>query len=131
MPHLSFDRSTVAGSLGAILIILSAPMHSLVGWPELRSQLVGVTAPADLLLGLQIGWHFGGAAMVALGFIALHVFYRRARGETASLVPAWTVAGLYVLFGGTALVVTGLDPFFAVFIMPGALILGACLTHGS
>lgn len=120
--------STVAGSLGAILIILSAPAHSLMGWPEIQSQLTRVNASADLVLGLQVGWHFGGAAMVALGLIVLHLFYSRARRPDASMVPAWTVAGLYLLFGGAALVVSGWDPFFLVFIVPGALVLVGVFT---
>lgn len=120
--------STVTGSLGAILIILSAPAHSLMGWPEIQSELARVNASADLVLGLQVGWHFGGAAMAALGLIVLHLFYSRARGIDASRVPACTVAGLYLLFGAAALVVSGLDPFFLVFIGPGALVLVGVLT---
>ncbi len=44
-------------------MILSAPAHSLGGWPALRAELTRVDAPADLVLGLQIGWHFAGAAI--------------------------------------------------------------------
>ncbi len=119
--------STIAGSLGALLIMLSAPVHSLVGWPELQSQLARLNAPAELVQGLQIGWHFAGAAMVAFGLIVLHAFQSRARGTNAP-VPSWTVAALYLLFGGIALVVSGFDPFFLVFIVPGALVLVGVLT---
>ena len=62
------------------------------------------------------------------GLIVLHLFYSRARGIDASRVPACTVAGLYLLFGAAALVVSGLDPFFLVFIGPGALVLVGVLT---
>lgn len=96
-----------------------------MGWPALQSRLARVHAPTDLVLGLQIGWHFAGAAMVALGVIVLHAFQNR--GTTAT-VPAWTVAALYLLFGGAALAVSGFDPFFLVFIVPGALVLLGALT---
>ncbi len=127
-PQAPTRLSTIAGSLGAVLIILSAPAHSLIGWPEIQSELARVNASADLVLGLQVGWHFGGAAMVGLGLIVLHLFYQRARGSAASRVPASTVAALYLLFGLAALVVSGLDPFFLVFIVPGALVLVGVLT---
>lgn len=67
-------------------MLLSAPAHSLGGWPALR-----------------------------------------ARGLIATAVPAWTVAGSYLLFGAAALVVSGFDPFFFVFLVPGALVLVGAL----
>lgn len=115
-------RSTVAGVLGALLVLLSAPTHSLGGWPELQSQLAAIGASADLVQALRIGWHFAGAAMAGFGLVLLHLFLSRARGAQHTLMPAWTIGGLYVLFGVSALVVSGFDPFFLVFIVPGGLI---------
>ncbi|MGE3511320.1 MAG: hypothetical protein AB7N65_20815 [Vicinamibacterales bacterium] len=115
--------STIAGVLGALLMLLSAPVHSLSGWPELQSALTSSNASADLVLALRIGWHFAGAAMAGFGLILLHLFLSRARGTDGTVVPAWMIGGLYVLFGVTALVVSGFDPFFLVFIVPGGLVL--------
>ena len=128
-PHRRPSRlSTIAGVLGALLMLVSAPAHSLGGWPELQSQLTRVNASADLVLALQIGWHFAGIAMAAFGLLLLHHVISRARGAAGSDVPAWTIGGLYVLFGVTALVVSGFDPFFLVFIVPGGLVLLGVLT---
>lgn len=115
--------STIAGVLGALLILLSAPAHSLGGWPELEAQLAGVNAPADLVRALQIGWHFAGVAMAAFGLILLVLFRSRAQGTAGTVIPAWTIGGLYLLFGITAFAASGFDPFFFVFIVPGGLVL--------
>jgi hypothetical protein len=115
--------STIAGSLAAVLMLLSAPAHSLLGWPELRAELGRTGAPADLVRALQIGWHFGGLAMAAFGAITLHVFRSPVRDGLPSTGPAWVVAALYLGFGAAALLLTGFDPFFLVFIVPGALVL--------
>jgi hypothetical protein len=115
--------STIAGSLAGVFMLLSAPAHSLLGWPELRAELGRTTAPADLVRALQIGWHFGGLAMAAFGAIILHVFRSRARGIHGFAGPAWVVAILYLGFGAAALVLTAFDPFFLVFVVPGALVL--------
>lgn len=115
--------ATIAGSLGGVLMLLSAPAHSLLGWPELRAGLGRTSVPPDLVRALQIGWHFGGLAMAAFGAITLHVFRSRARGSRTSAAPGWIVAVLYLGFGAAALLVTGFDPFFLVFVVPGALVL--------
>lgn len=128
LPARATPLSTAAGLIGAACMVLSAPAHSLLGWPELAAQLARTNAPADLVAGLAIGWHFGGAAMVAFGVVAGHVFLRRMRREPGSVLPAWTVAVLYLGFGLAALVASGFDPFFAVFIVPGLLVALGLLT---
>lgn len=113
--------STYAGYTGAVLMLLSAPAHSLLGWPALQAQLAAVNAPADLQRGLQIGWHFSGVAMIAFALIVLHAVRGRSRGTIASATPLRIIAALYLIFGAAALAVSG-DPFFLVFIVPGALV---------
>lgn len=61
--------------------------------------------------------------MATFGLILLRVFVSRARGGVGSMLPAWTIVGLYVVFGVGALVASGFDPFFLVFIIPGGLVL--------
>jgi hypothetical protein len=115
--------STIAGVLGALIMLLSAPAHSLGGWPQLQAELASIDAPGELVLGLQIGWHFAGVAMAGFGVILLHHFVSRARGADGTVLPVWTIGGLYALFGVTAFVAGGFDPFFLVFIVPGGLVL--------
>ena len=112
----------VSGIVAGVLLVLSAGAHSLLGGAALRAELVAANVPGDLLRGVMIGWHFGGVAMLAFGGIVLHTFLRRRETAPASLVPARIVAATYLLFGAGALVLTGFDPFFLVFVVPGLLL---------
>lgn len=107
------------GYLAAAWIILSSAMHSILGWKELRASLEKAKVPADLSLGIEAGWHFAGVAMLCLGILAIAAL--RARQRTPLLV---TGAG-YVLFGAWALAISGGDPFFLMFLVPGLLLLAA------
>jgi len=115
---------SILGIVAGVLMIASAAAHSLLGWPVLRAKLAESHAPDDLAQGLAVGWHFGGAAMVAFACIVLWVFVRRLRGGPAPLVPPAIIAAAYLAFGAGALAVTG-DPFFLVFIVPGLLLAAA------
>ena len=115
---------SILGIVAGVLMIASAAAHSLLGWPQLRAQLAQSHVPGDLVQGLAVGWHFGGAAMVAFACIVLWVFVRRLRGRPAPLVPPTIIAAAYLAFGAGALAVTG-DPFFLVFIVPGLMLAAA------
>jgi len=112
----------VIGIVVGVLIVLSAVAHSALGGATIRASLAAAGVPEDLLQGALVGWHFGGAAMFAFGAIVLHTFARRREAGGVSLVPARIVAMTYLLFGAAALVVSEFDPFFLVFIAPGALL---------
>jgi hypothetical protein len=113
---------SVLGIVGGSLLVLSAGAHSLVGGKELREALVTAQVPPDLLRGALIGWHFGGVAMLAFGVIVLQAFARKRDAAPVSLLPARIVAVTYLGFGAAALLFTGFDPFFLVFIVPGLLL---------
>jgi len=115
----------IIGLIAAVFIVLSSAAHSLLGWKALGARLAATTAPADLTRGLRIGWQFGGAAMLALGIILAAIFIRRVRGEVVDALPALVIGMLYAGFGGWALAVSGLQPFFANFVILGAMLLFA------
>ncbi|MFL5385595.1 MAG: hypothetical protein ACJ8GN_24005 [Longimicrobiaceae bacterium] len=115
---------SILGIVAGVLMLASAAAHSLLGWPQLRAKLAESNVPGDLAQGLAVGWHFGGAAMVAFAAIVLWTFVRRLRGEAAPLVPPAIVAATYLAFGAGALAITG-DPFFLVFIVPGLMLAAA------
>lgn len=115
---------TILGIVAGVLMLASSAAHSMLGWPSIRAKLAESRAPDDLVQGLAVGWHFGGAAMVAFACIVLWTFLRRMQGDGVSLVPAGIVAFLYLAFGAGALAVTG-DPFFLVFIVPGLMLAAA------
>lgn len=111
----------IAGMVAAVLILLSSAAHTLLGWPVLSGKLAESHVPVDLLLGLKIGWYFGGLAMLLFGIVLATLFAARLRGQSRSLLPAIVVGVGYLAFGAWALAVSG-DPFFTVFIVPGALL---------
>ena len=117
----------VVGMCAALMLILSALAHSLAGWPGLRAQLIAARVPADLLAGLGMGWHFGGASMLVFGVLMLALFIARFRGERVASWPAILVGAMYIAFAGWVTVQNGWDAFYLVFLVPGALLLAAAL----
>lgn len=115
---------SILGITAGVLMLASSAAHSLLGWPQLRASLAQTNAPGDLVQGLALGWHFGGAAMLTFACIVLWTFFRRLKGVRTPVVPPAIIAIAYLLFGTGALAVSG-DPFFFVFILPGLLLAAA------
>lgn len=119
---MTFPR-LIAGFIASLLIVASSIAHSLLGWPVMRGRLAETTAPADLVLGLGIGWVFGGVCMAAFGVMSLWMLSQAWRGLAISLLPLRVIAITYLAFGIGAWQVSGGDPFYAVFVVPGLLLL--------
>ncbi len=115
----------IIGLVGGGMQILSSAAHSLLGGPALLKELAPFHVGADLERGVTVGWHFGGACMLAFGVIAVATFARRLRGQPASLLPVLVIACTYLAFAAWALAISRFDPFFLVFVVPGALLLVA------
>jgi hypothetical protein len=111
----------VLGLVAAAILIFSSAMHTFLGWPSLGSRLEAVKAPPDLIQGLEIGWKFGGLAMLVFGIIVTMIFVARLRGDMVSTLPALILGIAYIAFGAWAFAVTK-NPFFSIFIAPGALL---------
>jgi len=122
---------TVLGIVAGLVLIASSAAHSLLGWPQLRARLVATNAPADLITGLAVGWHFSGVSMLAFGVLVLWTFTGRGPERLVSLVPARVIALVYVAFGVAALAVSGMDPFFLIFVVPGLMLLAAAWERGA
>jgi uncharacterized membrane protein YhaH (DUF805 family) len=113
------------GVAAGIILLLSSAAHTLLGWPGLRSQLAAIAAPPDLVLGLTIGWYFGGLAMLVFGVIVTTLFVRRFRGERVPAFAALAIGVPYLLFGVWGLAATRDPFFFAIFVVPAVLIIAA------
>ena len=122
---------TIIGIIAGVILVASSAAHSLLGWPRLRGELAAFGAPVDLVTGLAIGWHFAGVAMLAFGCIVLWLFVDLLRGRSVDLGPALLIALVYVGYGIWALVVSGVDPFFLIFIVPGLMLLAASWGTGT
>ena len=110
------------GLIGGVLLLLSSGAHSVLGWKGLSGALSAAGVPPDLVLGLKIGWQFGGVAMLAFATIAIVLFARRLRGDIVSMFPVRIIAATYLGFGLWALVASGFDLFFLIFIVPALLL---------
>ncbi|MDF1501642.1 hypothetical protein [Roseisolibacter sp. H3M3-2] len=113
------------GLAAGVVLLASAAMHSLLGWPGMRGQLVAAGAPADLVAGVRIGWLFGGAMILAFGVLACWAFAERLRGAAPSMRALRVLGAAYAAFGVYALATGGWNPFFLIFVVPGALVLAA------
>lgn len=113
----------ILGIVAGVMLLASSVAHTFLGWKSLAEQLARTNVPPDLQAGLHIGWAFGGAAMVILGFIAVTTFVDRWRGGRAPLSPVIAIAVVYMAFGAWAISASGGDLFFlGVFVIPGALL---------
>jgi hypothetical protein len=115
---MSRPRVALGIFVGA-LIVASSAAHSLLGWREFGARLAATQAPADLIIGLKIGWHFAGVAMFTFGTVVIWTFENYLRGRPVSLRPAQIIGLVYLAFGLWALAVSRFDPFFFIFIVPG------------
>ena len=127
---MSRSRSILGLVVGVVLVVSSA-MHSLMGWPALQAALVAADTPPDLIAGLRIGWHFGGAMVLTLGLVTLWSFAERLRGRAVSLRALQAFAAAYALFGVYALLTGDLNPFFLIFVVPGVLLFFAASEPGA
>ena len=113
----------ILGVIAGVMLLASSGAHSILGWKSLAEQLANTNVPSDLQTGLQIGWMFGGAAMVILGVIVIATFAGRLRGARPPLLPIAVIAVVYMAFGAWAIAASGGDLFFlGVFVVPGALL---------
>ena len=115
----------VLGLVAGVLLVASSALHSLLGWPPFRDGLIRAEVPADLIVGLSLGWHFAGVSMLVYGLLMILLFWDALKQRPVSLRPARLIAGGYLVFGVWALTVTNLDPFPLVFILPGLMLLVA------
>lgn len=121
-------RAQIAlGYTAGVVMILSSGAHSLLGWPTMAGKLAKTNAPADLVRGLALGWHFGGFALLAFGAIVIWLFTELFRNRPVSLRPALVIGIAYVAYGGWALVFSQMDPFVLMFIIPGLMLIAASL----
>ena len=111
------------GILAGVILLASSVAHTWLGWKSLAERLAATNVPPDLQAALHLGWTFGGAAMVILGFIAVTTFVDRLRGGRAPLSHVVAIAIVYMAFGAWAIAESGGDLFFlGVFVIPGAML---------
>jgi hypothetical protein len=96
----------------------------------MRDQMAKARVPPELVRGLMVGWHFGGASMLVFGGVVISIFIHGWRGEKVSMAPAKLIALAYVGFGAWALAISDFNPFFLAFLAPGLLLAAATREPG-
>jgi hypothetical protein len=113
---------SVIGLVAGVMLILSAGAHTILGWKAMSEQLAQTNAPPHLVMGLRMGWTFGGPVMIVFGILCISTFLRRFRGEAARTLAPILIAIAYIGFAAWAAIETGGDPFFMLFLVPGVLL---------
>lgn len=119
-----FRFRSILALIAAVFLILCSLAHSLLGWKQLGKELAAANAPEPLVQGLMVGWQWGGVAMACFGLIAAAAIRQRLRGALASPFPPGVIGAGYVAFGVWAIATAG-EPFFLIFLIPGAVLLAA------
>jgi hypothetical protein len=112
----------ILGIAAGAFLILSAGAHSILGWKAMSDRLAQTNAPPELVLGLRMGWVFGGPVMGVFGILCIATFLRRFRGDAASTFAPVLIAVAYLGFGAWAAVMTSGDPFIFLFLVPGTFL---------
>jgi hypothetical protein len=111
---------TFLGYAGALLILASAAMHSVMGWPAMSAEIAKLHPSADLMDGLALAWHFGAVCMLGIGVSIVHLLRT---GQSARFVMA-AFGLLYTAFGVAEIIHTEAG-FAAVFVVPGVLLVAS------
>ena len=108
--------------IAAVILLLSSGMHSVLGWSSLRARLAEANVPAELVVGLAMGWHFAGLAMLVLGILVLWLLAESRRHAASIAFPLQVIGGAYELFAIGCFAFIGWDPFLLTFFVPGTLL---------
>ncbi|WP_396627549.1 hypothetical protein [Luteitalea sp.] len=119
----------LVGLVGSVAMFLSSLPHMLLGWPAQRQLLEQARVPPDTVLGLQVGWQFGGVAIATFGLIALIAFVQVLRGHPPHMRATRLIGLAYTAFGVWAWFLTS-EPFALVFIVPGLMVLTGATGKG-
>ena len=75
---------------------------------------------------LFVVWYFVSGAMLAFGAMIVWISFRLRAGDMRGLFIANLIGALYFVFGVSALIYRRGDPFWALFIVLGVLLVGCC-----
>lgn len=121
----------VIGVIAGALMVFSGAAHSLMGWKQARHILARTTASADFSDGLAVPWHFAGVAMVMSGVIVIAFFISALRGRPESRFAVLVIGAAWLLFAIWGATFVKPDPSFAIFGLPGILVLIGALGASS
>jgi hypothetical protein len=110
------------GILASVVMIASAVLHSVWGWPGLLVSVSNYSISPLVLTGLQVPWHLAGVGMFGFGAVSLAHYGSLAFGGRRDAWPVRIIGALYAGFGLWALATVARDPFFLTFVIPGLVV---------
>lgn len=76
---------------------------------------------------LFVVWYFVSGAMLAFGAMIVWISFRLKVGDASALFLAYMIGVLYFVFGVCALIYRHGDPFWALFVVLGVLLVGSAV----
>jgi len=117
--------------LAAVLITLGAFGHGFVGVIPIREAIAASSLPPSVTRPLWIVWYGTSLSMITYGLLLFWAWPALHAGSSSRSMPALIVGAFYVLVGIGAYVYSGRDPFWLMFILIGAIAIGATWVLGS
>lgn len=115
----------VVGFVAAALQVVSGAVHSMLGWPAVTKEFAATNAPAALVQGLAVPWHFTGLSMVTFGVVVALTLQRALRKPGEPLTTVMVIGATYVVFGLVGMALTGGNATFLMFLVPGVMLVVA------
>ena len=111
--------------LAAITIALGAYGHGWVGVVPVREAIEASTLPPDVVRVLWIVWYFVSVCMLFFGALLAWAWPRLEAGASSRSGAALATGILYVVTGIASFLYTRGDPFWLMFVVQGALVIGS------
>ena len=116
--------------LAAVTITLGAYGHAFVGVRPVRAAIEASTLPPDIVRVLWIVWYFVSGCMIAFGALLFWAWPGLRRGSPSRSAVALLVGSFYAITGITAYGYSGGEPFWLLFLVQGAIVIGVTLVLG-
>ena len=116
--------------LAAITITLGAYGHGFQGIKPVRAAIDASTLAPDIVRVIWLVWYFVSGCMVAFGALLLWAWPALRDGSSSRSAPALLVGIFYAATGIASYLYSGREPFWLLFVVQGAIVIGATLVLG-
>lgn len=113
--------------IAAITIALGAFGHGFLGIKPVEAAIAATTLPPDIVRVIWIVWYFVSGCMVIFGGLLFWAWAAIRIGSSSRSAIAFIVGGFYAVTGIACYVYTRADPFWLLFLIQGAIVIGSTL----
>ena len=110
--------------LAAITIALGAFGHGFLGIRPVETAIAASNLPPDIVTVLWMVWYFVSGTMVVFGAVLFWAWPGLRAGAPSRVGAALIVGVFYVLTGISCFIYSGRDPFWLLFLVQGAIVIG-------